>query len=66
MNYNRLVLDLMKDVIQEKKINPFYVKKVQQMLGKELDKCEVYSQSTEEIKSLYDDVMWLQSNILMI
>lgn len=64
MNYNRLVIDLMKDVIQGKEISSEYLKEVNLKLGKEFDRCKVYSHPTEEIQSLYDDVLWLQTNIL--
>lgn len=64
MNYNRLVIDLMKDVIQGKEISSEYVKEVNLKLGIELDRCMINSQPTEEIQALYDDVLWLQSNIL--
>lgn len=63
MNYNRLVIDLMKDVIQKKEISSEYLKEVNLKLGKELDRRKVNSHPIEEIKALYEDVLWLQSNI---
>ena len=63
-DYSRLVIDLMKDALAHRDVSAEMLADAQKQLAYELDRCKVNNRSTDEIQRLYDDVVWLRSEIL--
>lgn len=68
MDYNRLVIDLLKksfsDYIATGEVDVDLIKEAQNKLSFELDRCKASNLPSEEIEALYRDVMWLKCDLL--
>lgn len=62
-NYSRLVIDIMKDALAHRDVSAQMLADAQKQLAYELDRRKVNNLSTDEIASLYDDVLWLRTEI---
>lgn len=63
-DYSRIVIDLMKDALAHRDVSAQKLADAQKQLAYELDRRKVNNLSTDEIQRLYDDVLWLRSEIL--
>lgn len=63
-DYSRIVIDLMKDALVHRDVSAETLADAQKQLAYELDRRKVNNRSTDEIQRLYDDVLWLRSEIL--
>ena len=66
VEFSRIVIDLMKDALSHRDESADTLKNVQKQLAIELDRRKVNNLSTDEIASLYDDVLWLRTEILKL
>lgn len=63
MDYNRMVIDLLKDYISGSEIGN-RLNDAQKKLAIEIDRRKVNNEPCEEIFALYEDVLWLECDIL--
>lgn len=59
----RKVIDLMKDALAHRDVSAQKLADAQKQLAYELDRRKVNNLSTDEIASLYDDILWLRTDI---
>lgn len=63
MDYNRMIIDLLKGYISgseiENKLN-----EAKKMLAIEIDRRKVKNEPCEDISALYEDIMWLKCDVL--
>lgn len=64
IEYSRKVINLMKDALTYRDVSAERLTDAQKQLACELDRRKVNNLSTDEIASLYDDVLWLRTEIL--
>ena len=62
--HSRLVINLMKDALTHRDVSAERPTDAQKQLACELDRRKVNNLSTDEIASLYDDVLWVRTEIL--
>lgn len=60
----RDVINVLKDLLAHRDVSTNALAGLQKTLGLELDRCKVNNLSTAELERLYDDVLWLQSEIV--
>ena len=60
----RKVIDTLKDALAHRDVSAQKLADAQKQLAYELDRRKVNNRSTDEIQRLYDDVLWLRSEIL--
>ena len=60
------VIDVMKDLLAHQDVSEQSVAKLQKKLAYELDRRKVNNLSTDEIASLYDDILWLRTDIFKL
>jgi len=63
MDYNRMIIDLLKDYISGSEIKE-RLDKAQKTLAVEIDRRKVNNEPCEEINALYEDIMWLKCEVL--
>lgn len=64
MDYERMIINLLKSYIIGDDNIGNELDKAQNKLAIELDSRKVNNEPCEEIKSLYEDVMWLKCDVL--
>lgn len=63
MDYNRMVIDLLKDYISGSEVED-RLNDAQKTLAIEIDRRKVKNEPTEEISALYEDIMWLKCDVI--
>lgn len=62
MDYNRMVIDLLKDYILGSEIEN-RLNDAQKTLAIEIDRRKVKDEPCDEINALYEDVLWLKCDV---
>ncbi len=60
-NYNRMVIDLLKEALTSKRINPASVLKVKRELSCAITAAKIQDQPTKELELLLKDVEYLNT-----